>query len=123
LATRTVPLRITVVNTVLPVESRGARLRQFLFERTGGQHGWVNALAAKSGVKRQTLSAWMGDRAEPDLESLRAVAEAIDVRLFELVAAMDGEGPVVRFDDALRAMIREEIERYGDQEPPRGSRE
>lgn len=112
LTERTVPIRVTVVNTVLPVETRG----------TGGKHGWVTGLAKKSGVKRQTLSAWMGDRAEPDLESLRAVAEAIDVRLFELVAAMDGEGPVVRFDDALRAMIREEVQAYGQAgRGPRGA--
>lgn len=125
LAKRTVPLRVTLVNTFLPVETRGTRLRQFLLERTGGAHGWVNALAKQSGVKRQTLSAWMGDRTEPDLASLDAVADALGVRPFELVAAMDGDGPVVRYDDRLRAMIREEIERYrpGDQGPQRGSRE
>lgn len=119
----TVPIVVPLVNTFLPVESRGARLRQFLLDKTGGNHGWVNALAAKSGVKRQTLSAWMGDRTSPDLDSLDAVATALGVRLFELVAAMDGDGPVVRFDDQLRTMIREEFERYrGDQEPPRASR-
>lgn len=118
LADRTVPLSFPLVNTLLPVETRGARLRQFLLERTGGEHGWVNALAAKSGVKRQTLSAWMGNRTDPDLESLRAVADAIDVRLYELVAAMDGEGPVVRVDDRLREMIRQEIEAYREGEGP-----
>lgn len=122
LATRTVPLCLTLVNTVLPVETRGGRLRQFLLERTGGQHGWVNKLAGRSGVKRQTLSAWMGDRTEPDLASLYAVAEALGVRPFELIAAMDGDGPVVRYDDQLRAVIREEIERYReDPGPPTAS--
>lgn len=119
----TVPLRLTVVNTFLPVESRGDRLRAYLLDKTGGRRGWVNELAAKSGIKRQTLSAMMGDRSTPDLETLYAIAEAIGVRPFELLAAMDGDGPVVRYDEQLRTMIREEIERYGaDQGPQRASR-
>lgn len=97
-------------------------MRRFLLERTGGAHGWVNELAVRSGVKRQTLSAWMGDRTVPDLDSLGAIAKALPpdaagrpVSRFEIVAAMDGEGPVVRLDGSLRLLLREEIEAVLDE--------
>lgn len=115
MADGTVPLRLSVVNTLFPVESRGTRLRKFLLAQTGGAHGWVNSLAAESGVKRQSLSAWMGDRAEPDLASIREVARVLRVRPFQIVAAMDGDPAVNIGDPAVRAAIREEIEQALDE--------
>lgn len=110
LTSRTVRPWVPLVNTLLPVETRGVRLRRYLMTQTGAPHGWVNSLAKESGVKRQTLSAWMGDRATPDLLSIEAIARALGVRPYEVLAAMDGEGPVVRVDDQLREVLREEIE-------------
>lgn len=97
------------------METRGVRLRRYLMQRTGGAHGWVNDLSARSGVKRQTLSAWMGDRARPDLESLDALASVLGVRPYEVVAVMDGDEPVVRIDEDLRAQLREELEALLDE--------
>lgn len=93
-------------------------------QKTGGAHGWVNQLAADSGVKRQTLSAWMGDRTRPDLESLDAVAGVLGVRPYEIVAVMDGDEPVVRIDDELRVQLRAEMEALLDERlgPPRAPR-
>lgn len=79
-------------------------------ERTGGAHGWVNQLAADSGVKRQTLSAWMGDRTRPDLESLDALARVLGMRPYEIVAVMDGDEPIVRLDEATLAALDARVE-------------
>lgn len=84
-------------------------------QKTGGAHGWVNQLSADSGVKRQTLSAWMGDRTRPDLESLDALALVLGVRPYEIVAVMDGDEPVVRIDEELRSQLREEMEALLDE--------
>lgn len=92
------------------METRGTRLRTYLLTRTGGAHGWVNELASKSGVKRQTLSAWMGDRTQPDLASLEAIARVLGVRTFEIVAAMDGDVAVSLADPRVLDALRSEIE-------------
>lgn len=108
----TVPPRLTLVNSVVPMESSGTHLRRFLIAKTGGEHGWVNALAEASAVKRQTISAWMGGRAEPEYASLKAIASGLSkmtgqkVNVFEVVAALEGE-VVVRVDDQLRSMMEE----------------
>lgn len=124
MAVRTVPLRLSLVNTVLPMEGRGDRLRRFLIDKTGGRHGWVNALEEASGVRRQTLSAAMGARSNPDLATITAIADAIGVRPFELLAAMDGDVAVSLADPRAQEAIREAVEaevsaRLGPrQEPP-----
>jgi transcriptional regulator with XRE-family HTH domain len=92
------------------METKGTRLRAYLLSKTGGAHGWVNELATASGVKRQTLSGWMGDRTQPDLGSLEAVARVLGVRTFEIVAAMDGDVAVSLLDPAVREALRQEIE-------------
>lgn len=79
---------------------------------------------SRSGVKRQTITKWTHPEFDryPDLEALAQVATALGVPTAEIVAAMDGEGPLVVFDDRMRAMIREEIAAYG-REHPQGSDE
>lgn len=114
-ARRTVSPRLTLVNSLVPMESRGHRLRRYLLRQTGGAHGWVNELASASGVKRQTLSAWMGDRTQPDLASLAEVAAALHVKTFEIVAAMDGELAVSLTDPRAREALRSEIEAVLDE--------
>jgi len=110
LARRTVLSTVPVVNTVFRMETRGTRLRRFLLAQTGGTHGWVNALADKSGVKRQTISAWMGDRAEPEMASLTAVAEALGVPRYRIIAAMDGD-PVLPLDESAEQRLEELLDR------------
>lgn len=107
------------------METRGTRLRAYLLLKTGGAHGWVNDLATRSGVKRQTLSGWMGDRTQPDLASLEAIARVLGVRTFEIVAAMDGDVAVSLLDPAVRSALRQEIEAALDERlgPRREGRE
>lgn len=106
------------------METRGDRLRRYLIAKTGGRHGWVNALSEASGVKRQTLSSAMGDRSNPDLATITAIAEAVGVRPFEVLAAMDGDVAVSltdpRAQEAIQAAVEAAVaERLGPrQEPP-----
>ena len=105
------------------METRGGRLRRFLLRETGGATGWVNALADSAGVKRQSLSAWMGYRADPDLASIYAIAKALGVRPFQVLAAMDGDGDVAPLtlieERALQLVDRALDARLG---PPRDRR-
>lgn len=100
--------------------TRGERLRRYLAEKTGGRRGWQAELVERSGVKRQTITKWTHPEFDryPDLEALAQVAAALDVTTAEIVAAMDGDAPVVALDDRLRTMIREEIEAYRTGEAP-----
>lgn len=43
-----------------------------------------------TGLKRQTMSNWFGDRVEPDLKSLTVLAGFLEVSRADLVAAYDG---------------------------------
>lgn len=105
--------------------TRGERLQRYLAEKTGGRRGWQSALVEMSGVKRQTITKWTNPKFDgyPDLQALAQVAAALGVTTAEIVAVLDGDGPLVALDDRLRAMIREEIEAYGEgREPPKASR-
>lgn len=98
-------------------------MRRYLLSQTGGEHGWVNELAERSGVKRQTLSAAMGDRGTPDLRTIDAIAEALGVRPFEILAAMDGDVALPLADPRVRQAMREEMdalldERLGPRQGP-----
>lgn len=92
--------------------TRGERLRSYLLARTGGVPGWQTQLVAASGVKRQTISKWTNPAFDryPDLETLAAIATALGVSTFEIVAAMDGIEALDAQDQRLRTMMREEIE-------------
>ena len=83
----------------------------------------MKQLSAESGVKRQTLSAWMGNRTQPDLESLDAIAKVLEVRTFEIVAAMDGDVAVSLTDpqveEHLTALIARLLDERDDRRPPR----
>lgn len=104
------------------METRGSRLRAYLLAKTGGAHGWVNQLATASGVKRQTLSAWMSGRTQPDLASLEAVATVLGVRTFEIVAAMDGDVALSLTDprtkEVLRPLLEELLAERDARRPP-----
>lgn len=85
----------------------------------------MNALAEKSGIKRQSISAWMGNRERPERGSIDAMAEALGVRPYEIVAVLDGDGPVVRVEDELLwGLLQERVERLLDERlgPPPASR-
>lgn len=94
------------------MSTRGARLRAYLLLKTGGSPGWQAELVRKSGVKRQTISKWTSPTFDrfPDLETLAAIASALGVQTFEIIAAMDGDVAVSPFDPELREVLRLEIE-------------
>ncbi len=93
--------------------TRGERLSAYLLSKTGGRHGWQADLVRASGVKRQTITKWT--RADfdgyPDPEAMAAVAEALGVRPWEIVAAVDGDQAVSLTDpgtkEAMRALLEE----------------
>ena len=95
--------------------TQGERLRAFLEQRTGGQRGWVSALARDTGVDRISLYAYFSGRVAPDLSTLIRLADAVGARPYEIVAAMTGDWPVVSVHDpALREMLRELLREPGE---------
>lgn len=98
--------------------TRGERLRSYLLLKTGGVPGWQAALVEKSGVKRQTISKWTNPKFDryPDLETLAAIAEALEVGTYEIIAAMDGRGPVLDLSSAAaESVILQVVERWARQ--------
>lgn len=97
-------------------ETPGSRLRAYLLEKTGGKHGWVNKLERDTGIKRQSISAWMNNRGRPERVSIDTLAAALGVRPYEIVAVLDGDGPVARVDDErLWEALEPRIERLLDE--------
>jgi transcriptional regulator with XRE-family HTH domain len=126
--TQTVPLAGSVVNSLLPMTTRGARLQAYLAAKTGGRRGWQTALVKTSGVKRQTITKWTHPEYDryPDLDTLAALAAALGVSVWEIVAAMDGEAPILALDEqtqrAIQAAVDQALtERLGPPKQPRGS--
>lgn len=103
--------------------TRGDRLRAYLLTQTGGRSGWQRDLVAASGVKRQTISKWTAATFDgyPDPEALAAVAKALGVRPFEIVAAIDGDVALNLTDPRVDATLRQLIDSVLDERlgPPR----
>ena len=104
--------------------TRGVRLRGYLLAKTGGGPGWQKRLVERSGVKRQTISKWTSPAFDryPDLETLAQIAGALEVPLFEVIAAMD-DVPAVslsdpRVKDTLRGMLEELLDERDGRRPP-----
>jgi transcriptional regulator with XRE-family HTH domain len=90
-------------------------LRAYLLAKTGGQSGWQAALVARSGVKRQTISKWTSPTFDgyPDPDALAAVAKALEVRPYEIIAALDGDGPLLDLSSAdAESTILRVVERW-----------
>jgi hypothetical protein len=126
---RTVPLGATVVNTLVPMTTRGERLSAYLQAVTGGRHGWQAKIVRDSGVKRQTITKWTrpGFDGYPDPEALAAVAKAAGVRPWQIVAAIDGDEDVVSLRDpgtkaTMRALLEELLAERDARRPPRTPR-
>jgi transcriptional regulator with XRE-family HTH domain len=105
--------------------TRGERLRAYLLTRTGGYSGWQRDLVQRSGVKRQTISKWTASHFDgyPDPEALADVARALEVRPFEIVAAIDGDAAVSLTDprtkDLMRDLLEELLAERDARRPPR----
>lgn len=73
-------------------KERGERLRAYLQDRLSrAGASSVTNLATIAGARGNTLSEWWTVGKEPDLDSLRRLARALRVPVFELVAAYEGE--------------------------------
>jgi transcriptional regulator with XRE-family HTH domain len=65
-------------------------------------------LALKAGVSYDTLMNWFSDRTTPRPAELKKVADALDVRLVELMDAWDGREPQPpELEDAIRELVAE----------------
>ncbi len=98
LSGRTLRLLVSGVNSLVtdmeePTETPGELLRAFV-EAHKGHRTWTD-LAEHAGVRRQTLYDWFSGKDKPSMASLRVLAEALRVRPYQLVAAMDGDGEVM----------------------------
>lgn len=67
----------------------------------------------------ETLYSWFRGETSPSWENLEAIATTLEVKRFQLVAAMDGEAPVVRLDQATREALRSEIRTVLAEDGPR----
>lgn len=122
-----VHLSAAPVNTLVTV-SEQSDFERFVRARWGRDRGGIRGLARETGISAETLYRWFrGD--EPELGSLRPLAEALKVRRFQLVAAFDGDGPVLPLaGEEARSLILDVVEQWaedrGFQAPgqaPRGS--
>lgn len=105
--------------------TRGERLNAYLQAKTGGRHGSQAKLVRASGVKRQTITKWTRPSFDgyPDPEAMAAVAEALGVRPWEIVAACDGDQAVSLTDprtkETLRDLLEELLSERDSRQPPR----
>ena len=58
----------------------------------------------------ETLYSWFRGETSPSFDNLGAIATTLGVRRFQLVAAIDGEAPVISLDRDTREAMRQEIE-------------
>ena len=116
----TVPTRLTLVNSVGPVDTEnhdapGQRLRAFIDQRWGRKQGGIRGLARELNTSTETIYEWFRGEREPNLDHVARLSKALGVGRYEIVAAMDGEGPVVKVDTQLRDLIRDEVEAVLDE--------
>lgn len=110
------PERVNTLCRVISEESPGARLKAYIEARWGRKRGGMEALASAAGLRgRQTLYEWFAG-GEPSLASLKQVADALNVRRVDLVAAYDGvtapeteEAPRPGWAEGLEERIAEAV--------------
>ena len=68
----------------------GRRLEAFIRANWTGKRG-ISGFCDQVGVTREALYKWFRDETSPSLDHLTAMADALKVRRWEMVAAMDGD--------------------------------
>lgn len=86
---------LAVVNTVFTMPTAGERLRDLIERRyaqlgRGRRHGMWMHIERETQLKRQTMGKWFGNKGEPDLKSLSALAAFLELSRADLIAALDG---------------------------------
>lgn len=110
------PERVNTLVRMKPTETSGARLKAFIEAHWGRSRGGMEGLAQAARLRgRQTLYEWFSG-AEPSLASLQQVADALEVRRVDLVAAYDGviapeqqETPRPRWAEGLANEIADQV--------------
>jgi len=128
LTDRTVLPYLTLVNRVVPMsteapETPGSRLEDYIRARWTRRQGGILGLARKVNVSTETIYDWFRPNNHlPNLDHLAKLAKELNVSRSEILAAMDGEAPVVRLDDRFREAVRSEVEAVLDERlgPRRG---
>lgn len=97
-----------------PDEStEGERLKAFITARWTRQQGGIRGLAEKIGTSPDTVYRWF--KGDPiDTYFLQQLADTLDVRRFEIVAAMDGEEQVLPLNDQTRTAFLALMEEWAD---------
>lgn len=90
-------------------ETAGDRLRAFVDARWSRQQGGIRKLASTIGTTAETMYEWFRNEREPSLAHLRELGAALGVSRSRIVAAMDGEVPVLELDALTREAVREEV--------------
>jgi hypothetical protein len=103
----------------------GKRLERFVRSRWGRAEGGIRALAVAAETSADTIYHWFGGKNPPDTYQLGKLANALGVRRWQIVAAMDGDEEIVPLDDRTRQAIRDEVraalaEAQGRRGSPRG---
>lgn len=80
-------------------ETSGSRLRAYVDSHWDRKRGGIRGLAAALNTTAETMYEWFRGEREPSLAHLRAMADAFGVTRSEIVAAMDGDEPVLRLDE------------------------
>lgn len=68
-----------------------ARLRRFITSHYPNGTGWPDELAKRVGVSRSALFYWLNGAREPDLANCGRLAEALGVKRWMVVRALDGD--------------------------------
>jgi len=103
--------------------NEGRRLERFVHQRWGREKGGIRGLAAEMApMSPDTIYNWFNGKAPPDAEQLQRLANALGVKRYEIMAAMDGVGPVGplatdQLDERIRAFVEAALEARGYGEP------
>ena len=101
---RTVHSGRALVNIFRTVNAeQGDRLRVFVETHWGRRKGGMRGFCRAVGTTPETLYSWFRGETDPSMSSLAAIADALKVKRYEIVAVMDGEGVVAPVDAAALA--------------------
>jgi transcriptional regulator with XRE-family HTH domain len=109
-----VHLPLPRVNTLRTVDD-GERLRLYIDARWKRRDGGMRGFAKRLGVAPDTLYGYFRGDHPVDLAMLARIADVLEVKRYEVVAALDGASPAVPLGDEMREALRAEIEAVLDE--------
>lgn len=120
LAGQTVRPRLSLVNTLVPMDRQGGtdqpdentpgrRLERYIKGRWTRRQGGILGLASAINSSTETIYAWFRGDSEPSMAHLRELADKLGVRRAVLVAILDGDplpGEAEQVSEVLEARLR-----------------